>query len=155
MASGPSPWRWRERDSSHTHETTLDPIVLPCRPLIACGCATFASIPTRDQNSALEFWTTRVGCQVATDQPFDDTQRWIELRIPGADTRLVLFTPQGHEDRIGGFSNVTFVTDDVQKTYDELSARGVEFVKPPKGEPWGTSAIMRDPEGNVFVISSK
>ena len=115
----------------------------------------FASIPTRDQNSALEFWTNRVGFQVATDQPFDDKQRWIELRIPGADTRLVLFTPQGHEDRIGGFSNVTFVTADVQKSYDELSARGVEFVKPPKSEPWGTSAIMKDPEGNVFVISSK
>jgi predicted enzyme related to lactoylglutathione lyase len=115
----------------------------------------FASIPTRNQDAALEFWTTRVGFQVATDQPFDDTQRWIELRIPGADTRLVLFTPKGHEDRIGGFSNVTFVADDVQKTYDELSARGVEFVKPPKSEPWGTSAIMKDPDGNVFVISSK
>ena len=115
----------------------------------------FASIPTRDQDAALEFWTTRVGLQVATDQPFDDKQRWIELRIPGADTRLVLFTPKGHEDRIGGFSNVTFVADDVQKTYEELSASGVEFVKPPKSESWGTSAIMQDPDGNVFVISSK
>ncbi len=115
----------------------------------------FASIPTRDQDAALEFWTTRVGFQVATDQPFDDKQRWIELRIPGAETRLVLFTPQGHEDRIGSFSNVTFVADDVQKTYDELTARGVEFVKPPKTEPWGTSAIMKDLDGNVFVISSK
>ena len=115
----------------------------------------FASIPTRDQDAALEFWTNRVGFQVATDQPFDDKQRWIELRIPGAETRLVLFTPQGHEERIGSFSNVTFVADDVQKTYDELTARGVEFVKPPKTEPWGTSAIMKDLDGNVFVISSK
>jgi predicted enzyme related to lactoylglutathione lyase len=115
----------------------------------------FASIPTRNQDIALEFWTARVGFQVATDQPFDETQRWIELRIPGADTRLVLFTPKGHEDRVGGFSSVTFLADDVQKTYDELAARGVEFVKPPKKESWGTSAIMKDPDGNVFVISSK
>ena len=115
----------------------------------------FATIPTRDQDAALEFWTTRVGFQVATDQPFDETQRWIELRIPGADTKLVLFTPKGHEDRVGGFSSVTFLADDVQKTYDELAARGVEFVKPPKKESWGTSAIMKDPDGNVFVISSK
>ena len=115
----------------------------------------FASIPVRDQDRALEYFTQKVGFQIATDQPFDGTQRWIELRIPGADTRLVLFTPKGHEDRIGGFSNVTFVADDVQRTYDELSARGVEFVKPPKSESWGTSAIMKDPDGNVFVISSK
>jgi len=72
----------------------------------------FASIPTRNQDSALEFWTTRVGFQVATDQPFDDTQRWIELRIPGADTGVVLFTPTGHEDRIGGFMNMAFTADE-------------------------------------------
>jgi catechol 2,3-dioxygenase-like lactoylglutathione lyase family enzyme len=61
----------------------------------------FVSIPTRDQDRALDFWTQKVGFQVATDQPFGGGQRWIELRIPGADTRFVLFTPPGHEDRIG------------------------------------------------------
>ena len=60
---------------------------------------------------------------MGTDQPFNDTQRWIELRIPGADTRIVLFTPPGHEDRIGTFSNVTFVADNVTQTYEELLAR--------------------------------
>jgi predicted enzyme related to lactoylglutathione lyase len=115
----------------------------------------FASIPVRDQDAALDFYTTKLGFQVATDQPFDDKQRWIELRIPGAETRLVLFTPTGHEDRIGTLSNVTFVADDVQKTYEELRARGVQFTAPPKAAPWGTAAIMKDPEGNVFVISSK
>jgi catechol 2,3-dioxygenase-like lactoylglutathione lyase family enzyme len=126
-----------------------------CRSSSVIKAIKFASIPVRDQDASLAFYTEKLGFQVATDQPFDDTQRWIELRIPGADTRLVLFTPQGHEDRIGTFSTVTFVADDVVKTYDELTARGVEFVKPPKTESWGTSAIMKDPDGNVFVISSK
>jgi predicted enzyme related to lactoylglutathione lyase len=115
----------------------------------------FASVPVRDQDRALDFYTRALGFQVATDQPFDGTQRWIELRIPGADTRLVLFTPTGHEDRIGSFSNIAFVADDVATTHAELAARGVEFVQPPKAEPWGTSAIFKDPDGNVFVISSK
>ena len=89
----------------------------------------FVSIPVKDQDKALEFYTKGLGFNIATDQPMGPgQQRWIELRIPGADTRLVLFTPKGHEDRIGSFSNVTFVADDVQKTYDELAARGVEFV---------------------------
>ena len=115
----------------------------------------FVSIPTGDQDRALAFWTEKVGFTLMSDQPFDDRQRWIELRIPGADTRLVLFTPTGHEDRIGTFSNVTFVADDVARTYEELRSRGVEFTAPPKTEPWGTAAIMKDPDGNVFVISSK
>ena len=115
----------------------------------------FASIPVRDQDAALAFYTTRLGFTVATDQPFDESQRWIELRIPGADTRLVLFTPKGHADRIGTFSNVTFVADDVERTYQELRAKGVEFTAPPQVQAWGTSVIMKDPDGNSFVLSSK
>ena len=114
----------------------------------------FVSIPTRDQDRALAFYTEKLGFRVTTDQPFG-AQRWIELRIPGAETGFVLFTPEGHEDRIGGFMNMAFTADDVQKTYEELRARGVEFTAPPKAAPWGTAAIMKDPEGNVFVISSK
>ena len=113
----------------------------------------FVSVPTRDQDRALKFYTDSLGFRVVTDQPFGE-QRWIELRIPGAETGIVLFTPPGQEDRIGGFMNLSFATDDVRKTYEELSARGVEFVQPPKTEHWGTSAIFKDPDGNTFVLSS-
>jgi catechol 2,3-dioxygenase-like lactoylglutathione lyase family enzyme len=115
----------------------------------------FASIPVKDQDRALEFYTERLGFRVLTDQPFDDKQRWIELGIPGAATSLVLFTPEGHEDRIGGFSNVTFYTDNVQRTYEELRAKGVEFVQEPQSADWGTAAVFKDVDGNVFVLSSK
>lgn len=114
----------------------------------------FISIPTRDQDRALEFYTASLGFRVVTDQPFGE-QRWIELRVPGAETGVVLFTPDGHEDRIGGFMNMAWASDDVQKTYDELVARGVEFVQPPRTEHWGTSAIFKDPDGNTFVLSSR
>jgi predicted enzyme related to lactoylglutathione lyase len=114
----------------------------------------FISIPTRDQDRALAFYTGPLGFRVVTDQPFGE-QRWIELRIPGAETGFVLFTPPGHEDRIGGFMNLSLASDDVQKTYDELSARGVEFTQPPRTEPWGTSALFKDADGNQFVLSSK
>ena len=53
----------------------------------------FISIPVRDQNRALDFYTDKLGFTIITDQPFDGKQRWIELRIPKAETRVVLFTP--------------------------------------------------------------
>ncbi len=115
----------------------------------------FASIPVRDQQRALEFFTEKLGFKVQTDQPFDDNQRWIELAIPGSLTRLVLFTPPGHEDRIGSFSNVTFYSDDVDHTYKQLIDKGVEFSQAPQKADWGTSAMFKDPDGNVFLISSK
>ena len=47
------------------------------------------------------------------------------------------------------------MTDNVEKTYQELSARGVTFEQPPEKEHWGTSAIFKDLDGNVFVLSTK
>jgi predicted enzyme related to lactoylglutathione lyase len=115
----------------------------------------FVSIPVRDQQRALEFYTQKLGFQILTDQPFDERQRWIELKIPRAETGVVLFTPPGHEDRIGKFFNGTFACDNVAATYEALKSRGVEFEKPPQQQPWGTFAIFKDIDGNQFVLSSK
>ncbi|HEV2533582.1 VOC family protein [Phenylobacterium sp.] len=115
----------------------------------------FASIPTRDQDRALAFWTETMGFKVATDQPMGPNQRWIELTIPGAQTAIVLFTPEGHEDRIGTFFNGSFGCDDVDYSYEQLVKRGVEFTGPPEKQPWGTFARFRDPDGNTFVLSSR
>jgi len=115
----------------------------------------FVSVPVSDQKRALAFYTEKLGFTVFTDQPFDDRQRWIELKIPGAQTRIVLFTPEGHEGRVGGFMNLSLACADIERTYEELKARGVEFAGPPRKEPWGTMLMMKDSEGNQFVVSQK
>lgn len=114
----------------------------------------FINIPVVDQNRALDFYTEKLGFTIITDQPFDDKQRWIELRVPKAETRVVLFTSEGDEKRIGTFMNISYACDDIEKTYEELKARGVEFTAPPKKQPWGTFAIFKDSEGNSFVLSA-
>jgi catechol 2,3-dioxygenase-like lactoylglutathione lyase family enzyme len=114
----------------------------------------FVGIPTANQDRALRFYTEKLGFAVSTEQPFNEKQRWIELRICNSPTRVVLFTPEGHEDRIGTFFNGAFSCDDVGATYRQLQERGVEFVKEPQKQPWGEFAIFKDPEGNQFVLSS-
>lgn len=112
------------------------------------------TVPVHDQNRALDFYTEKLGFTIITDKPFDGKQRWIELRIPKAETRLALFTPEGDEKRIGSFMNLSFACDDVEQTYTELKARGVEFDGPPQKQPWGTFAKFKDSEGNAFVLST-
>jgi catechol 2,3-dioxygenase-like lactoylglutathione lyase family enzyme len=114
----------------------------------------FVTVPVRDQEKALKFYIEKLGFQIRTDQPFG-SQRWIELGIPGAETELVLFTSPGHEVLIGLFQPLVFWTNDVPKSYRELSAKGVEFLGPPKTEHWGTSAMFRDVDGNQFLLASK
>lgn len=114
----------------------------------------FVGIPVSDQDRALAFYTDKLGFEISTDQPMGPGKRWIELRIARSATRVVLFTPDGQEDRIGTFFNGAFACDNVEATYRQLSARGVEFIEPPTSQPWGSFAKFRDPDGNTFVLSS-
>jgi catechol 2,3-dioxygenase-like lactoylglutathione lyase family enzyme len=114
-----------------------------------------ASVPVRNQDAALKFYTEKLGFKVLTDQPFTGKQRWIELLIPGAESKLALFTPEGHENGIGSFQPLTFWCDDVFATAKILKSKGVEFVAEPKSEVWGTMAIFKDAEDNQFVLSNK
>jgi predicted enzyme related to lactoylglutathione lyase len=116
----------------------------------------FVNIPVADQPRALAFYTSVLGFTIATDQAMGpDGQRWIELRIPGAETLVSLFTPDELRDRVGSFVPLSLWSDDVVGTYETLKARGVEFLAPPKVEPWGTSVIFRDSEGNRLHIGSR
>ena len=114
----------------------------------------FVSIPTRDQDRALKFWTECAGFRVLTDQPFDEKQRWIELRVGSSETRIVLFQFGAQGLQPGMPFNGALACDNVEATHRQLSQRGVEFVQGPTAQPWGTFAKFKDPEGNLFVLSS-
>jgi catechol 2,3-dioxygenase-like lactoylglutathione lyase family enzyme len=114
----------------------------------------FTSVPVSDQDRALAFYTEKLGFRLLTDQPFSDEQRWIELGIPGADTRIVLFRfDEGLKP--GSQMNITFWSDDVEATVRAMKSKGVDIVMEPKREDWGTAAAFKDTDGNTFVLGSK
>ena len=114
----------------------------------------FVGVPVTDQQRALDFYTKILGFRVITDQPFDDKQRWIELGIGRSSSGITLFTPEGQENRIGTFTNISFVADDVIATCKDLAAKGVVFIQEPQKADWGTAAVFADPDGNQFVLGS-
>jgi lactoylglutathione lyase len=109
-----------------------------------------------DQDRAKNFYTTTLGFTLIQDTPMGEeagTPRWIEVAPPNKNVILVLFTPEGFRDRIGGFSNVIFHCDDIHVTHKELVERGVEFVDQPRKEVWGWWATFKDPDGNIYGLS--
>jgi catechol 2,3-dioxygenase-like lactoylglutathione lyase family enzyme len=109
-----------------------------------------------DQQRALDFFTGTLGCETLADIAMGggpDAQRWIEVKLPADDTKLILFTPEGQEDRVGTFSNLIFHCDDMEKTYEELSAKGVRFSTKPEKASWGQWwAVFEDPDGNRYGL---
>jgi len=108
-----------------------------------------------DQDAALAFYTEKLGFELLQDTPMGDAtaKRWLVVAPPGAQTHFVLMTPDGLEDRIGTFANLVFTADDVQATYEEYAAKGVEFIEPPNKQFWGgLMGQFKDNDGNVFVL---
>jgi predicted enzyme related to lactoylglutathione lyase len=111
----------------------------------------FTTIPVQDQDRALEFYTKKLGLKVFTDQAMGDS-RWIELQVPRAETLIVLFKQANH--RPAEMPAAVFVADNVQATYEDLKSKGVTFIQPPKKEPWGEHAILKDSEGNIIMFGT-
>ena len=115
----------------------------------------FVGIPVRDQDVALKFYTEALGFKVTTDQAFSPTQRWIELMIPGADTGLALFTPEGHEDRIGSFHSISFWSDDVFATAKTMMAKGVVFFRSRRRSSGGLARFLKIRMGTSLCFFSR
>jgi predicted enzyme related to lactoylglutathione lyase len=110
----------------------------------------FVALPVKDQTRALEFYTNKVGLKVFTDQTMGK-MRWIELKLPGAETMLVLHKKSEHVP--DSEPALALIADNVQSTYDELRGKGVEFTQPPKKEQWGEYAVFKDSEGNQVLFA--
>ena len=112
-------------------------------------------IGVRDQERARRFWTETLGCEIARDETYGD-ERWLEVRLPDG-VALVLEKSGGPEpDAPAGQPNqpVFLACDDVDATWRELAARGVEFVQEPIDMPFGRWALLRDTEGNRFPLQA-
>ena len=53
----------------------------------------------------------------------------------------------------GWAGNVLLTTDDAQGSYEELTARGIEFTEPPEERPYGIDCALRDPSGHQFRLT--
>lgn len=114
------------------------------------------SIYVEDQDAAVRFWTEKLGFTVTTDLPYGE-DRWIELQPPGGGVALNLHkaAPEWHSLSTEKPNYVLFEADDINQTYEELAAKGVEFTLKPVKEHWGWSAIFKDPENHLFHLSQR
>lgn len=122
-----------------------------------------------DQDSAKDFYVNKLGFEVKTDAKMGESFRWLTVSPPGqSDLEITLMsiapgmlwdeaTANNVRDLVqaGKMGAGVFGTSDIHKTYEELTAKGVEFVQPPKEEFYGTEAIFKDDSGNWFSLTQE
>jgi catechol 2,3-dioxygenase-like lactoylglutathione lyase family enzyme len=121
-----------------------------------------------DQDEALAFYTEKLGLELREDvtMPEMGDFRWLSVGVPGQDVAIVLMAIPGppvfDEDTRkqiqallskGAAGGLFFSADDVHKSYEELSKRGVEFAQEPTEQPYGVDAGFRDTSGNHFRMA--
>lgn len=116
-------------------------------------------IQVSDQQAALNWYTQKLGMQKVMDDPLmpgqDDGPRWLTVKLPHDEVQFVLaqFGPFNPNDPEPGSTNgYVLWTDDIQQTYRQWTAAGVEFNGPPEQQHWGEMALFQDPDGNGWVL---
>jgi predicted enzyme related to lactoylglutathione lyase len=115
----------------------------------------FADLPVSDQDRAVAFYRDKVGLRVETDAAYGEGWRWIELAIPGAQTRILL--SKRDDETSGTEPSLILVTEDLDGAYARLAEQGVVFTQPPTNAPWAPGeryATMRDSEGNLVLLGT-
>jgi catechol 2,3-dioxygenase-like lactoylglutathione lyase family enzyme len=122
------------------------------------------SLWVTDIDESLSFYTDIMGFQLGDDIRLGDDFRWCTVVHPAQpELHVHLTTPSKplSDDLIaamqraqaeGGMPGVGLNVDDCHKTYEELKAKGVEFIQPPEDRPYGIEALMRDNSGNWMVL---
>ncbi|NYJ01473.1 putative enzyme related to lactoylglutathione lyase [Nocardioides thalensis] len=115
----------------------------------------YTSVLVSDQDKALDFYTNVLGMEKRNDNETPDGPRFLTVGVEGDEFMLVLWpgTPGQAEPAMGRPpASITIETDDIQKTYDDLKSKGVEFVSDLLEFEWGSVAQFLDPDGNRLQI---
>ena len=132
---------------------------------------TTTQVWVHDQEEALAFYTEKLGLELREDVtvPEFDNFRWLTVGVPGqpdvAITLMAIPGPPVFDEEThnaiktlvakGAATGHFFATDDIQSTYEELKARGVEFQQEPTEQPYGVDAGFRDPSGNHMRVAQR
>jgi catechol 2,3-dioxygenase-like lactoylglutathione lyase family enzyme len=118
------------------------------------------ALVVRDYDEAIEFFTTKLDFQLVEDtyQPEQD-KRWVVVAPPGSSgTSLLLAKASKPEqeafvgNQTGGRVFLFLKTDDFWQDYQMMVLRGIEFVREPKVESYGTVAVFKDLYGNLWDL---
>ena len=118
------------------------------------------ALVVRDYDEAIAFYTKQLHFTLVEDiyQPAQD-KRWVVVAPPNSNGTTILLARASKPEQepfignqTGGRVFLFLNTDDFWRDYNEMVARGIKFIRPPKEESYGLVAVFEDLYGNLWDL---
>lgn len=118
------------------------------------------SLVVNDYDEAIDFYTKKLNFNLIEDtyQPEQD-KRWVVVSPPGSNGTAILLARASKEEQMSFIGNQTggrvflfLGTDDFWRDYNDMVAKGIEFVREPQEQDYGTVAVFKDLYGNLWDL---
>jgi catechol 2,3-dioxygenase-like lactoylglutathione lyase family enzyme len=118
------------------------------------------ALVVNDYDEAIAFYTQKLHFTLVEDtyQPEQD-KRWVVVSPPGSVGTTLLLAKASKPEQLpfvgnqaGGRVFLFLNTDDFWRDYNDMVAKGIKFIRPPKEESYGTVAVFEDMYGNLWDL---
>ena len=118
------------------------------------------ALVVNDYDEAIEFYTKKLHFTLIEDTyQQEQDKRWVVVSPPSSSGTTILLARASKPEQLsfignqaGGRVFLFLGTDDFWRDYNEMIAKGIEFVREPKEQSYGTVAVFKDLYGNLWDL---
>ncbi len=121
---------------------------------------THIALVVRDYDEAIAFYTQKLSFKLIEDtaQP-EQNKRWVVIAPPGSQGTNILLaraaSPEQEKfigNQSGGRVFLFLNSDDFWRDYNAMQAKGINFIREPVEQDYGTVAVFEDLYGNQWDL---
>lgn len=118
------------------------------------------ALVVKDYDEAIEFYTKKLHFTLIEDTyQQEQDKRWVVVSPPGSTGTTILLARASKPEQelfignqAGGRVFLFLSTDDFWRDYNDMISNGIEFVRQPENQDYGTVAVFRDLYGNLWDL---
>jgi catechol 2,3-dioxygenase-like lactoylglutathione lyase family enzyme len=119
----------------------------------------YITLVVDDYNKAIEFYTKKLNFTLVEDSVLSESKRWVLVAPKGSTECCLLLAKAANNEQISKIGNQTggrvflfLYTDNFQRDYQNLLDKGINIVREPTKESYGTVAVFEDLYGNLWDL---
>lgn len=117
------------------------------------------ALVVEDYDEAIEFYTKKLNFNLIEDSILSEVKRWVIVSPPGSGGCSLLLAKAANDQQKRSVGNQTggrvflfLHTDNFQRDYQNIVDQGIQIVRKPVVEKWGTVAVFADLYGNLWDL---